>query len=680
MKQKRKKIVIITGTESTKSRILKQLDPLLSDFVDIESYATDNKNLPQIKADLIVITSPLIEPDVAPFISPNSKVLYARRALDFSTIEMLYSIPEGTEVLVVNDDIETAADVINLITEVGIDHITLIPFYPGAILKKVPEIAITPGEPEYAPAGIEKLIDIGPRIIDITTVVEILQTLDLLDEKAHYVSAKYFETIVRLGKQLYQSNTDQIRSNENLNKVLNQVNDGILAFTKDGKITVFNQKCEEIFKTRYFVAIGKEITNIIRDKALTDFMIEKFSVNDHLLKVGENEYAVSRFFANKLDAYIVTFKSTKEIAEIESKMRKNLIKKGHIGKYNFSDIIYSSETMYKTIETARKIAKTDLSTLIYGESGTGKELFSSSIHNSSLRESGPYLAVNFSALPEELVESELFGYEEGAFTGAKKGGRVGLFEQATGGTIFLDEIGDTSLKIQARLLRVLQEKEIMKVGGSEIIPINVRVIAATNKDLVKMCQEGKFREDLYYRLKKLSLTTPPLRKSKEDIEVLIQHFIKKNNRNDIELSSEVLSRLTSHHWPGNVRELENAVEYMLAVCDGKVICLGNLPQDIYQIEENTHKENSTFEELHKKGNIDEFIFILKTIETRQKRGVGIGRKALSQLSTSLRNPLTEEQIRNRTEILAEMDLIVKSRGRGGMRVTIRGFELINGMK
>lgn len=677
MESKRKKIAIITGTESTKERVVRQLTPLFSDYVDIESYATDSKNLQYLTADLVVITSPSLEPEAAPFIGPDCKIIFARRALDFSSIEKLYSIPEGTEVLVVNDDKDTAEDVINLINEVGIDHIRLIPYYPWSDLKVFPETAITPGEPQFAPPGIKKLIDIGPRIIDLTTVVEILQTLDLLDEKAHYVSAKYFETIVRLGKQLYQSNFEHSRANENLNKVLNQVNDGILAFTKDGKITVFNQRCEEIFKTRCSAAIGKGISKIIRDKGLSDFMIEKFSVNDHILKIGDSEFAVSRFFADKLDSYVVTFKNTKEIAEIESKMRKNLIKKGHIGKYNFSDIIHNSDIMFKTIETAKKIAKTELSTLIYGESGTGKELFSSSIHNSSLRESGPYLAVNFSALPEELVESELFGYEEGAFTGAKKGGRIGLFEQATGGTIFLDEIGDTSLKIQARLLRVLQEKEIMKVGGSEIIPVDVRVIAATNKDLMKMCQEGKFREDLYYRLKKLSLTTPALRKRKGDIEVLIQYFIKKNNRNDIEINNDVLSRLTSYHWPGNVRELENTVEYMLAVCDGKILTIENLPQDIHPIEENACSENSYYEELNRKGSMEEFLFILRTIESRQKSGIGIGRKALSQLSISSRTPLSEEQVRNRTDILLAMDLIVKNRGRGGMRITSKGLAIIN---
>ena len=676
MKTKRKKIVIIAGTESTRERTFRQLSPLLSDFVDIESYATDSKNIPFLTADLVVITSQSIAPEVMPYINNDSKILFARRALDFSSIETLYSIPEGTEVLVVNDDRDTVEDVINLITEVGIDHINLIPSYPDEVLKKVPETAITPGEPRFAPVGVKNLIDIGPRIVDLTTVVEILQTLELLDEKAHYVSAKYFETIVRLGKQLYQSNIEHGLTNENLNKVLNQVNDGILAFTKDGKITVFNQKCEEIFKTRYAAAIGKEVTQVVRSKELRDFISERFSENDCLLKLGESEYAASRFFATKLNSYVVTFKSTKEIAEIESKMRRTLIKKGHIGKYNFSDIIHSSEIMKKNIETARKIAKTELSTLIYGESGTGKELFSSSIHNSSPRYDGPYLAVNFSALPEELVESELFGYEEGAFTGAKKGGRMGLFEQANGGTIFLDEIGDTSLKIQARLLRVLQEKEIMKIGGSEIIPVNVRVIAATNKDLMKMCQEGKFREDLYYRLKKLSLTTPPLRKRKEDIEVLTQYFMKQNNRSNIQISPEVIHRLHSYHWPGNVRELENTVEYMLAVCDTETIHLEHLPSDISQSEDNTCSEDTCLEELHKKGNIEEFLFLLRTIDKRQKTGIGIGRKALSQLSAMSKNPLTEEQVRKRTDILMDMGLIVKNRGRGGMRVTSRGAEII----
>jgi transcriptional regulator with PAS, ATPase and Fis domain len=492
-----------------------------------------------------------------------------------------------------------------------------------------------------------------------------------LDEKAHFVSAKYMETIVGLGKQLYKSINESNKINEFLVKVLNQVDDGIIAFNKEGKITVFNQKSEDIFKLSHSYALGKNISHIVKDKALLAFLLSSEGNIDQLFNINDSEIAISKFKVKKLDSVVCTLKSTRDIAEIEYKMRRILLKKGHIGKYSFTDIIGKSQTIQNTIKTARKIAKTDLSILIHGESGTGKELFASSIHNESLRDNGTFLAVNFSSLSEDLVESELFGYEEGAFTGAKKGGKIGLFEQADNGTIFLDEIGDTSLKIQARLLRVLQEKEIMRVGGTDIIKVNVRIIAATNKDLLKMCQENKFREDLFYRLKRLYLKTPPLRTRPEDIEELVKHFLIKNHRPDLELSKDVIAILLTHNWPGNVRELESTIEYMVAVCEGPIITPEYLPQDFFYSIPAASPNNIT-EKLCSKGVLEEFLFIMKTIHDHNIKGKSIGRKAISDMSKDFDYMMSEEQVRKRTDILMNLDLLIKNKGRTGMLLSMRG--------
>ena len=210
---------------------------------------------------------------------------------------------------------------------------------------------------------------------------------------------------------------------------------------------------------------------------------------------------------------------------MENIVRTNLMKRGHTSKYDFSNIIGKSKKITETKEIARKLARSNSTLLLIGESGTGKELFAHAIHKASNKQHGPFVAVNFAALPENLLESELFGYEEGAFTGARKGGHAGLFEQAHKGTIFLDEIGDASMKIQARLLRVLQEKEVLRIGGTKIIPIDVRIIAATNKNLEDLVSAGKFREDLFYRLKVLPIRIPPLRERKEDIPLLIEKML-----------------------------------------------------------------------------------------------------------------------------------------------------------
>lgn len=670
-----KKITLLTGTESTKNELLNQLQSLLQGYVDIDSYASDSGLKGIIKSDLIVISSKLILDEVMPYIDKSCPIVLARRALNISNIDKLFPIPEGTKALLVNDTPETAFEVIGLLRELGIDHIDFIPYYPNCQVDHHISIAITPGETSYVPEFVKRTIDIGPRIIDLTTIVEILEKLNILDEKAHFVSAKYMETIIGLGKQLYKSIDESNKINEYLVKVLNQVNDGIIAFSKEGKITVFNQKSEEIFKLGHSYTLGKNISHIVKDKSLLEFLLSNIETTDQLFKINENEVAISKFKVRNLDSIVCTIKTTKEMAEIENKLRRNLIKKGYIGKYTFGDIIGNSQTLKSTIKTAEKLAKTDLSILIHGESGTGKELFASAMHNESLRGTGPFLAVNFSALSEDLAESELFGYEEGAFTGAKKGGKLGLFEQANNGTIFLDEIGDTSLKIQARLLRVLQEKEIMRVSGTDIIHVNVRIIAATNKDLVKMCQEGKFREDLYYRLKRLYLKTPPLRGRQEDIEELVRHFLIKNHKPDLILSKEVKSLLYTHNWPGNIRELESTIEYMVTVCEGNIIVPEYIPQDFFN-NGTALSTDSITEKLCSKGALKDFIFIMKLILDYNKKGQSIGRKTISDLSINHDHIMTEEQIRKKTDKLMDLDLLVKTRGRTGMLLSLRGINFI----
>ncbi|WP_096224927.1 sigma-54-dependent Fis family transcriptional regulator [Geobacillus sp. FJAT-46040] len=232
-------------------------------------------------------------------------------------------------------------------------------------------------------------------------------------------------------------------------------------------------------------------------------------------------------------------------------------------KYSFADIVGESEEMKVAIEQAKLAAKTPATILLRGESGTGKELFAHAIHNASDRKYNKFIRVNCAAIPETLLESELFGYEEGAFSGARRGGKRGLFEEANNGSIFLDEIGELSASTQAKLLRVLQEREIVRVGGTKPIPINVRVIAATNVNLEKAIAEGAFREDLYYRLNRMPIYIPPLRARKEDIPTLCRHLIQKLNqdygRNVEGVTDEAMAKLLAYDWPGNVRELENVL-------------------------------------------------------------------------------------------------------------------------
>lgn len=224
---------------------------------------------------------------------------------------------------------------------------------------------------------------------------------------------------------------------------------------------------------------------------------------------------------------MVAFQDVTRIQEMEGKFYRKIHLRGHVAKYTFDDILFQSSEIKRTIETAQRYSEVDSNILIIGETGTGKEIFAQSIHNHSNRKNNPFVAINCAALPENLLESELFGYAEGAFTGAMKGGKQGFFELAHRGTIFLDEIGEISPKMQSRSLRVLQEREIMRIGDDKVIPVDVRILSATNKDLMQMVKSNDFREDLYYRLSVLDLVLPPLRERREDIPLLVNAFIQK---------------------------------------------------------------------------------------------------------------------------------------------------------
>ena len=240
-------------------------------------------------------------------------------------------------------------------------------------------------------------------------------------------------------------------------------------------------------------------------------------------------------------------------------------------RYTFEDIYGKSQAITECKETARAVASSNSSVLIFGETGAGKELFAQAIHNESQRKSRPFVALNCGALPSSLIESTLFGYVEGAFTGAGKNGMAGSFEQANGGTIFLDEIGEMDLELQKKILRVLQERVVTRIGSSQSIPLDIRVISSTNRDIKEMVREKTFREDLYFRLNVIELVIPPLCRRKEDIPILIDYFIKRYNRLLTKMvvgaKSEVYEACQSYSWPGNIRELQNCVEYAMNVCE-----------------------------------------------------------------------------------------------------------------
>ena len=340
----------------------------------------------------------------------------------------------------------------------------------------------------------------------------------------------------------------------------NSLKEGIVVTDEEGRIIVINPIAERLFDRRY--KTGDLVGEDIISRENRDICRQGKEVPVYLKQLRREAYAVAHIPVIKGRRFIGIVSRMEDVTrtqELEQKIRKEMHLKGFVAKYRFEDILTGDEGMKRVLERAGMYAKTDSAILIQGESGTGKELMAQSIHNGSSRAGGPFVAVNCAAIPENLLESELFGYEPGAFTGAKKEGKAGLFELAHRGTLFLDEIGEISKSVQTRLLRVLQEKEIMRVGGNRIIPVDVRIISATNQDLKELSKTGEFRGDLYYRLNVLQIQLPPLRKRPGDVALMAEQFLRQYT-DDTERIRDILPMLMSYSWPGNVRELQNTVE------------------------------------------------------------------------------------------------------------------------
>lgn len=369
---------------------------------------------------------------------------------------------------------------------------------------------------------------------------------------------------LRTAIQVINSKEEEARKTEWLARLLDLVTDGVIGTDTEGNITVLNRRASLYLGIVPKEVIGKNIGSL-KDghpvKALLGSNEE--SPSERLCIYKDRHFLVNKSLTNS-NQVILTFRDESEIKRLQTAIRREAVNRGMVAKFTFDDIVCKSRQMRSTIELAKKYARSTMPILITGETGVGKEVFAQSIHNHSQRRSGPFVAINCATIPEPLLESELFGYEGGSFTGARREGKKGLFELAHGGTLFLDEIGEMPLTLQARLLRVLQDGEIRRLGGDRIIPVDVRILAATNQDLRRSIKEKTFREDLYYRIHILNLFIPPLRERIDDIPELIRQFLAdkaaKYAKSPPPIDDKLLRIAMKYHWPGNVRELESFIE------------------------------------------------------------------------------------------------------------------------
>lgn len=359
---------------------------------------------------------------------------------------------------------------------------------------------------------------------------------------------------------------------QELKTILNSVSEGIVAINKEHKITHINEVATRIFHTTREEALGLDAEILFgANPPILETLKSGISYSLKERKIRQNNTSIHILTSGvpilndkgHIMGGVMTIKDFRQVEEILSKVD---LKSQTV---NFDRIVYQSNRMKQLVETAKMVAKGSSTILLRGESGTGKEMFAKAIHAESPRSHSSFIPINCAALPDTLLESELFGYEEGTFTGATKGGKKGLFEQASGGTLFLDEIGEISPHVQVRLLRVLQEGSIRRVGGAKEIPVDVRIIAATHRNLEEMIGKGQFREDLYYRLNVIPLKIPSLRERPEDIPLIAQSLIRKISsklgKSEIHLTKESLELLVSQPWPGNVRQLENTLERIINI-------------------------------------------------------------------------------------------------------------------
>ncbi|HCT8887565.1 TPA: sigma 54-interacting transcriptional regulator, partial [Clostridioides difficile] len=455
---------------------------------------------------------------------------------------------------------------------------------------------------------------------------------------------------------------------EELDTILNLSKDGILFTSKDGEINTYNSKVKDILDINEDI-YGKYIEDIFVD-SLKVLLSEK-EILDKVVVFNKKYINVNKKNIYNRDEKMGTYYSLQEITyikKLEQNLTKKLREKGQIAKYTFKDIKTNSPKMFECIDLAKKVSKSDLSILIRGESGTGKELIAQSIHNNSNRKNQPFIAVNCAAVPENLLESQLFGYDKGTFTGGLKDGKQGLFELANNGTIFLDEIGDMPLELQTKLLRVLQEKQIMPVGSHNVINIDVRIISATNKNLEQMIDNSQFREDLYYRLNTIPINIPPLRERKEDILIIMEDLINKK----LIITPEAKKLIQNYMWKGNIRELQNVTSYLNIMCED-IVLEKDLPPNL----RSSDNKNTSLKLKYSKNDI---LNILEILILNKESDVGIGRGLILKALLDKNLQITEGKIKKIFEYLKKEELIICSSGRYGSKITQKGEDFYNKLK
>jgi transcriptional regulator with PAS, ATPase and Fis domain len=665
-----RKIAILAIDDFIAEFFKNQLHMIFGTAIDVHTYTTEISQLPYIHdADLILYTDPSILIEFMDRIKSDCPVMIMKRTLSMEAVDLIRRIPPKSHCLVTNINNFMANETLATIYQLGFTNLSLHPYYEGC--KTLPEkidYIICHIDYDFLPKLDAEKVIIGSRLFDINTVLDILAVLNLDTHLTEETILRYSRRIPTMWTGLNRTLRNKRMLSSHWNTLIDELSMAIIVTDDRDLLTYVNSAAKEIFGGSIFDDTDnlKSLAEILPATALfttpKDIDRELFVYEGRQLvltvkhvMMGETRLGKLIFLENYLD-----------LTSVHQKIHNKIVGKGYYSKHRFSSIYTANRKMQEYIQISKKIADSSAPALIFGESGTGKELMAGAIHNYSYRQKNPFVAINCATLPETLLESELFGYEEGAFTGAKKGGKIGLFESADGGTLFLDEIGEIPLKLQARLLRVIQEREIMRLGGDSIIQVNTRIIAATNKDLLQMVEDGLFRRDLFFRLNVFQIDLPPLRERPEDLPHLAQLFLKSHGADQMPLPL-FSSFLQKYRWPGNIRELENLIEYMTTISDSH-LSIRHLPGYLKKRE---HLEYPVAES----GLSSDYLFVLSVIVELTNEGKRTGRRSITKTFGALYFTISEMEIRERLEFLTSANLITVAKGPAGCSLTEEGQRL-----
>ena len=681
----KKELAIATIHAQTGKFLSNEIKKIFKDKIKINRFSFDDRSIEKgIDCNLIIILEEEIFEALKKYVKDEVEIIIAKRTITKKGFNKIINLDEGTRAMLVNVDTEMAMETISLVYQLGAKNLELTPVYPG--MEKIPnlDLAITPGEKDHVPDSAKKIIDIGERVLDISTIFDLAVKMEmeyLLEEKE---ARNFFDKIMPVSFGLEKIMGKKNRLESQLNILLQSIDVGIIGVNRFGVITSYNKSAEEITAYSSEKVLGEDANKIFNKIPFQKVLNDSKAVVDKIIKLDNSSIIATINPIIKFDSIygaVAIIKKLSDTVKKQNKLRAQLIDKGHVAQYTFKDIIGKSKTLQKAKKIAKRMADSNSTILLTGESGTGKELFAQAIHNSSTRKKQQFVATNCATFPKNLLESELFGYEKGAFTGAKKDGKMGLFELAHQGTLFLDEISEMPFELQSRLLRVLEQKEIMRIGGDSVININVRIIAATNKDLKKMVEKGEFREDLYYRLSVLPLKIAPLRDRIEDIFSLI-NSLKKELSANFKLSSNVRELFADYYWPGNVRELRNYLEFF-ANLQKDIIKKDDLP---FTFEENNGKEYflsneekeiiNSFEKSLTYNQLKHYSFVMQKLKEKNKKGEPSGRRSLAKEAVKNNIFISEQEIRKILKDLESYKLVNIKRGRGGSKITEKGINFL----